>query len=185
MGKFSNALQGNLNDDKGPGKGRGERQLDLFLSLSDRPDAKPRLASSHLPADEEPAGNAARPEPEMVLPPPREPPDVSAEVRAVLSESGPPRPVENTDPGGTVRPPLRTGIYRRPPRRAPPAPVPSAPRPSGGPPLRRAWGRLRDWLGEVDLDRRMVSLVVLLVLLVAIAAFWSACPRSPEPGTTV
>ncbi|MDD3440572.1 MAG: hypothetical protein PHU50_03885 [Kiritimatiellae bacterium] len=185
MGKFSNALQGNLNDDKGPGKGRGERQLDLFLSLSDRPDAKPRLASSHLPAEEESAGNTARPEPEMVLPPPREPPDVSAEVRAVLSESGPPRPVENTDPGGTARPPLRTGIYRRPPRRVSPPPAAAAPRPSGGPPLRRAWGRLRDWLGEVEMDRRMVSLVVLLVVLVAIAAFWSACPRSPEPGTTV
>ncbi len=190
MGKLTNALQGNLNDDKGPGRGRGERQLDLFLSLADRAESKPRLASSHPPAVAEDSPPEDRYGPELILPTSGEPPDVSAEVRAVLSESGSARPVENVDAGGTAKTPLRTGIYRRPRRSMappPPSPPPQAPREPSGRMRMSPWVWLREWLAGVEMDRRMVSLVVVLVVLVAIAAFWSACPRQrdPQPGTTV
>jgi flagellar motor protein MotB len=189
MGKLTNALQGNLNDDRGPGRVRSGRQLDLFLSLSDRAETKPRIVSSQpRPGAAEPPAQSG---PEMILPPSAEPPDVSADVRAVLSDSEPASPVEGTAADGEGRPPLRTGIYRRPPRRVAPAPAPAA---SASPPRSAApkerWSALQwlqDWFAGVELDRRMVSLVLVLVVVVALVAFWSACPRQrdPEPGTLV
>lgn len=184
MGKLSNALQGGLNKEKGEIRGRGNKQLDLFLSLSDRAETKPRLTSSYPPPAEESSAPEPRPEPEMILPPSTPPLDVSAEVRAVLSGSEP-RPAEdNIAPDGTIKPPLRTGIYRRPQRRKPPTPDP-APRsaaPRSPDPLKT---RILDWVAEVEIDRRLVALVIVLVVVVALVAFWSACPRSAEVGTTV
>jgi len=188
MVKLSNALHGN-DDGKGGGRKRSEKQLDLFLSLNEREDARPRLASSHpAPQAEEPDAPASRPEPEMVLPPVREPPDVAAEVRAVLSDSDPAPAAHDAEPGAPPRPPLRTGIYRRPARRplAPPEPT-EPPRESGGGTGggRGPFRRIGDWFAGVELDRRLISLVVVLMVLVALAAFWSACPRDPEPGTVL
>lgn len=184
MGKLSNALQGGLNKDKGAIRGRGSKQLDLFLSLSDRAETKPRLTSSHpAPTEESPAAET-RPEPEMILPPSSPPSDVSADVRAVLSDSGPRRTADNDDPDGTGKPPLRTGIYRRPQRRKPATPEP-APRSAAPRTPNPLTARILDWVAEVEIDRRLVSLVVVLVVAVALVAFWSACPRSAEVGTTV
>ena len=47
--------------------------------------------------------------------------------------------------------------------------------------------RAREWFAGVELDRRMVSLVLFLIVLVALVAFWTACPRDKQgaPGTTI
>ena len=179
MGKLTNALQGKLNVGQSPLKNSSGRQLDLFLSLADRGETTPRLASPS-PASPEP-----KPEPEMILPPSRTPPDVSADVRAVLSDSFPGRFPEEAPGEEEGKRPLRTGIYRRPPRQRetpPPEAVDSAPAPR----KKMEPGKwIREWFDGVELDRRLVSLVLVLVVLVAVVAFWSACPRGPEPGTTV
>ena len=88
MGELTNALQGKLNSRKSHVKDPSEKQLDLFSSLSDREAAAPKIVFS------KPEAPAARPEPEWVLPAGGPPPDVASEVRAVLSDSGPARPVE-------------------------------------------------------------------------------------------
>ena len=188
MGKLTNALQGKLNADKGLAKGRSERQLDLFTTLSERGagEAKPAAVTFKKPAPATEPG----PEPEMILPQ-SAPPDVSAEVRAVLSDSAEPGELAGDD----GHPPLRTGIYRRPRRRAAPvaeaAASASAPAPGAGGGGRFAPGRLvgmaREWFSGVELDWRMGAMVGAAVLLVAVVAYWSARPRrtEPEPGTTV
>ena len=173
MGELTNALQGKLNAQKGHIKNSSGRQMDLFSSLSDRPVSAPKIVMSkpEIPAVE-------RPEPEMILPPSSLPsPDVMADVRSVLSESGPARPVETSSQEGEP-PLLRTGVYHRPQRPAPPPPVaaprsPSAPRPS-------LVTRIRGWFAGVEMDRRMLSLVVVLCVLVALIGFWSACPRGEK-----
>ncbi len=185
MGELTNALQGKLNSRKGQIKDPAERQLDLFSSLSDRETAAPKIVFSKPEPPPE-----AKPEPEMILPPSATPPaDVMADVRAVLSESGPARPVETSLQGGD-HPPLRTGIYHRPQRSvAPPSSLPPAarspaPRPPAGP-RRSPAALLREWFAGVEMDRRMISLVVVLAVLVALIGFWTACPRSgPEPTET-
>lgn len=173
MGELSNALQGKMNSRKGHVKDSGKSQLDLFSSLSDREITAPKIVMSK----PEPSAQMPR-ETEMVLPPsPGAPPDVSAEVRAVLSESGPARPVEAAADEGSEHPPLRTGVYHRPQRPAPPPPPrPAAPRSSAGPRLPLA-ARLRIWFAGAELDRRMVSLVVVLCVLVGAIGFWTARPR--------
>ena len=118
----------------------------------------------------------------MVLPAGGPPPDVASEVRAVLSDSGPARPVEEPGPGGGEKPPLRTGVYHRPQRTtaslAPPPP-PRAPTAPGIP----LGARIRDWFAGVELDRRMVALVLVLCVLVGLIGFWSACPRGETAAT--
>ena len=172
MSDISKALQGKMNTRKGHVREQSERQLDLFSSLADRESSSPKVVP------------ASRPDPEMILPPSAPPPDVAAEVRAVLSESGPARPVE-TAPAGEDARPLKTGIYRRPSR---PAVMPLPPR-SPPPPASRIspvrW--LKNWFAGVELNRRMIALVVFIAVLVALIGFWSACPRQaqPKPGTTV
>lgn len=181
MGELTNALQGKLNSRKGQVKDSGGGQLDLFSSLSDREAAAPKIIMSAKP-DAAPA--AGRPEPELVLPPAGPPPDVAADVRAVLSESGPARAVEAPHAADEARAPLRTGIYQRPRRvAAPPPPPPPAKRPPAGPrpaPLRK----IRAWFAGVELDRRLVALVVVLAVLVGAVAYWTARPGDePAPGT--
>lgn len=189
MGKLTNALQGKLNADKGLAKGRSERQLDLFTTLSERGGAegKPAAVTFKKPA---PAADPG-PEPEMVLPQ-SDPPDVSADVRAVLSDS--PEPAELAGEDG--HPPLRTGIYRRPRRRAVPvaeeggsgqAPAPRRDHPGARFAPGRLAGRAREWFSGAELDWRMGAMVGAAVLLVAAVAYWSARPGGgdPEPGTTV
>ena len=173
MGELTNALQGKLNRQKGLVRDPGKRQLDLFSSLSDREVTAPKIVMSKPDVP-----TAERPEPEMVLPPSSgTPPDVSADVRAVLSESGPARPVEPTPDAGHL--PLRTGIYHRPQRSA--APLVSPPAAAPPPTVRVSpWMWIRDWFAEVEMDRRMLSLFVVLAVLVALLAFWSACPRQPK-----
>lgn len=171
MSDISKALQGRLSG-KAHIKEQAERQLDLFSSLADRGAAAPKVVPP-------------RPEPEMVLPPSGSPPDVAADVRAALSESSPAHLGEADQPGAAVRPPLVTGIYRRPVRPPAAAPLPrppaAAPRPRFSP---VRW--LRDWFAGVELDRRLVALVVVLIVLVALVAFLSACPRkAPAPETTL
>lgn len=183
MGKLTNALQGGLNNDKGALRGRESRQLDLFLSLSDRAETKPRISSSHPAPEEESSMPKTRPEPEMVLPPTSPPVDVSAEVRAVLSDSGPRRAVDTAHPDGPAKPPLRTGIYRRPQRRKPPTPDPE-PRSAATSSSDSFMARVLDWIAGLEIDRRLIALVVVLLVVVAVVAFWSACPRS-EVGTTL
>ena len=180
MGELTNALQGKLNSRKGHVKEPGRSQLDLFSSLADREVTAPKIVM----AKPEPSAPMPR-ETEMVLPPSSgAPPDVSADVRAVLSESGPARPVEAAADDGSEHPPLRTGVYHRPQRPAPP-PRPAAPRSSAGPRLSLA-ARLRIWSAGVELDRRMVSLVVVLGVLVAAIGFWTASPRGESvPEETV
>ena len=177
MGELTNALQGKLNSRKGHVKEPGRSQLDLFSSLADREVTAPKIVMSKPEAPTTPA-----PEPEMILPPPTAiPPDVAADVRAVLSESGPARPVENAEEGN--RPPLRTGVYHRPQRPAPP-PRPVAPPPAAEP--RLAWTtRMRGWFAGVELDRRMISLIVVLIVLASLAGFWSACPRAQEEPAAI
>lgn len=185
MGKLSNALQGKLNKKSGAGKGRAENQLDLFSTLADRMPSSPKVVSPSGPEEE--SAPPKRPEPEMILPPSGPPPDdVSADVRAVLSESSQVTPVEPDAAAAETRPPLRTGVYRRPRRSV-------APRPTAPPPRRPARPRLnpfkwiRAWFAGVELNRRLVSLVVVAIVLVALVAFWTACPRQwkARPGTVV
>ena len=181
MGELSNALQGKMNQPKGAVKGGGGKQLDLFSSLADRAPTAPRIVT--------PPVSEPRPDLEMVLPPARSaPPDVSADVRAVLSESGLPRTSAAEADDGGARPLPPTGIYHRP-RRTPASLVPPAPPPAVPPdPSRRAWSRgIREWFAGVELDRRMVSLVVVLTVLVALVAYWTARPRKAAvaPGTTI
>ena len=177
MGELTNALQGKLNSRKGQVKDPAEKQLDLFSSLADRAPAAPKIVMSKPEAPTTPA-----PEPEMILPPPTAiPPDVAADVRAVLSESGPARPVENAEEGN--RPPLRTGVYHRPQRPVPP-PRPVAPTAAEEP--RLSWTtRMRGWFAGVELDRRMISLIVVLIVLSSLAGFWSACPRAQEEPAAI
>ena len=99
MGELTNALQGKLNSRKSHVKDPSEKQLDLFSSLSDREAAAPKIVFS------KPEAPAARPEPEWVLPAGGPPPDVASEVRAVLSDSGPARPVEEPGADGGEKPP--------------------------------------------------------------------------------
>lgn len=178
MGELTNALQGKLNSRTGHVKDPGSNQLDLFSSLSDREITAPKIVMSKPETPSPP-----RPDPEMVLPASSGmPPDVSADVRAVLSESGPARPVESPTADGGGHPPLRTGVYHRPQRTAPPPSRPPAPRPTSGSRLPFAV-RMRFWLAGFELDRRMISLVVVLCVLVAIIAFWTARPRVGIPPT--
>jgi outer membrane protein OmpA-like peptidoglycan-associated protein len=187
MSDISKALQGKLKGRNGHIKDLPERQLDLFMSLSDRTEA-----SSPSPAAPSARPTVSQPEPprevEMVLPPTGEPPDVSADVRAVLSESRSVRPVEPVDHATPGRPPLRTGIYRRPQRSViapPPAKPPNPPRSSSG--GRFSPGQaIVGFFSGLEIDRRLVALVLVLVVLVAGIAFWTACPRQPAgetPGT--
>jgi flagellar motor protein MotB len=186
MSDLSNALQGKLNSSrKSHVKDPSERQLDLFSSLTDRASPGRKI----LPLQEK-STSGPPVEPERALPPTSgTPPDVMADVRSVLSESDQARADDGMPENGVARPPLRTGIYHRPRRpAAPPAPAlaasPPPRRPSG--PRVPPFQRIGDWFAGVEMDRRMVSLVVVLVLLVAIAAFWTACPRNaPAPGTLV
>lgn len=179
MGELSNALQGKMNSRKSHIKDPSERQLDLFSSLSDRTKTSPKIIS---PKPE------PRPELEMVLPAAKGgPPDVSADVRAVLSESGLSRASEFSTSDEAARPLPPTGIYRRP--RQPPAPLAAPlppPRAPSGPRV-PARSQIRAWFSGVELDRRIVSLVVVLVLLVALISFWTACPRTTpaDSGTSI
>ena len=176
MGKLTNALQGKLNSGGGMFKGPAERQLDLFSSLADRGHSTPKITLA--PPEHAPA----RSEPEMVLPPSgTPPPDVAADVRAVLSESGQARAADARKSGGEARPPLRTGIYHRPRREAVPPPERTDP-PARGPADRwKASGKaLRDWLAGGEMDRRMISLLAVSLLLVALIGFWAGCPRQGE-----
>lgn len=178
MGELSNALQGKMNSRKGHVKDPSERQLDLFSSLSERLPPAPKII---------PSKPGPRPELDMVLPPSPPPSDVSADVRAALSDSGPARPVDPSTVGGTGNPLPPTGIYHRP-RRAPAPPPPPAPPPRApSRPRISAMVRIREWFSGVELDRRLVALVAVLVVLVALIAFWTAGPRGgPEtPGTTI
>lgn len=177
MGELTNALQGKLNSRKSHVKDAPEKQLDLFSSLSDREASAPKIVFS------KPDAPAARPEPEWVLPAGGPPPDVAADVRAVLSESGPARPVDEAGAGGAEKPPLRTGVYHRPQRTAaslaPPPPPPRAP----AEPRIPLTARVREWFAGVELDRRMVALVLVLCVLVGLIGFWSACPRGETAAT--
>ena len=112
---------------------------------------------------------------------PSPPPDVTAEVRAALSESEPtPRPAEVAAESQPKRPPLRTGIYRRPERlplaRQEPPKAPANER------RRTPWAWLRDWFDGVELDRRLVSLVVVLVMMVSSITYWAFSPRKEKPA---
>jgi len=184
MSKLSNALQGKLNSRKNSlkdsVKGLPERQLDLFSSLSD--SSATRRTKTKPPAIPESKLESV-PEVEMILPPPGEPPDVAAEVRAVLSESGAAHPVKPVQSSPDGRPPLRTGIYRRPQRPVaspPPSTPPQAPRSPSGP--RRSPVRwMADFFSGLELNRRVLSLVIVLIVLVALIAFWTA-PRGSSDG---
>ena len=190
MGRLTNALQGNLNSGKGAGKVRSERQLDLFMSLSDRSTSE----SKPPPLFKKPEPKAEpthRIEPTMVLPASQAASDVSAEVRAVLSDSGVAYSAGGAgETEGEAHAPLRTGIYQRPKRMAapPPATVPPPPAKSRPriPKLRFSpvkWAK--EWFAGLELDRRVVALALVLVLLVAMVAFWSARRSRPELGTEV
>ena len=179
MNELSNALQGKLNSRNSHVKDpSSDRQLDLFSSLSERSATPPKIIRQK----PEP-----RAEPEMVLPPAGNPPDVSADVRAVLSESGPSRHVEAEPRAGAA--PLRTGVYQRPRRVAPPPAAPVPPPPARKPAAARIspFSRIRAWFAGVELDRRLVSLVLVLVVLVAALAYWTAGPGddSAAPGTAI
>ena len=163
MSDFSDMIQGRMQNRKVQIKGQNIKQLDLFASLSERehPVSAPKTAPP------------PRQEVELVLPPPGTPPDVVADVRAALSESGQRAEVVPASPGPST-PPLRTGIYHRPRRPAPPS---AAIRPRTPLPGRFSCRHVRDWFSGVELNRRHVSLVILLIVLVAAVAFWTACPR--------
>ena len=178
MSELSNALQGKLNSRKSHVKDpAADRQLDLFSSLSDRSVSAPKFAR---PRSEPEASGGL----EMVLPPPGNPPDVSAEVRAALSESGQVRSAEAATPSAEAPSPLRTGVYHRP-RRAAPPPAAVAPPPPEPASVARgaALRRIRGWFEGVELDRRLASLVVVLIALVGLIAYWTARPRkAAEPS---
>jgi flagellar motor protein MotB len=184
MSDLSDILQGKLQNRKVHIKDQNGRQLDLFSSLSERSPAATKI----VPPAPEPLTKTS-PEPELVLPPAGTPPDVSADVRAVLSESGPGRRIEAASLSGDPENSLRTGIYHRPRRPV----VPPAPPPAPAPPPKSAVERsllfrgIRDWFAGVEMDRRHISLVVVLTVLVALIAFWTACPRQDEasPDVTV
>jgi len=182
MSKLSNALQGKLNSERGSVKGLPGRQLDLFSSLSDSPAASQRRARTKPPAIPEPKMESPS-EVEMILPPPGEPPDVAAEVRAVLSESGAAHPVKPVQSSPEGRPPLRTGIYRRPQRSVAPPPPSKPPKPSRSDsgPRRSPFRWMADFFSGLELNRRGVSLVIVLIVLVALIAFWTA-PRGSSDG---
>ncbi|MDR0993659.1 MAG: hypothetical protein LBN38_03710 [Verrucomicrobiota bacterium] len=165
---ISDALQGGIGRRKGRIKGHVDAQLDLFTSLADRRSAGgPRAV--------------AGPEADGLFIPGRPPPDdVAADVRAVLSNA----PGEEDarlafPPSGEGRPPLKTGIYRRP------RPVASS-IPSRPPPRKPVFARislfhfLREHLEGMEMSRRLVAGVVGLILLVAAIAFWTASP-APAP----
>lgn len=175
MGELTNALQGKLNIRKSHVKDPGEKQLDLFSSLSEREGPAPKIVFSKPDVPAAPP----RPEPEWVLPPAGPLPDVAAEVRAVLSDSGPVRPVEESA-GGAEKPPLRTGVYHRPQRPVAPLAPPVPPPPPHAPsePRIPLAVRVREWFAGVELDRRMIALVLVLFALVGLIGFWSACPRA-------
>ena len=176
MGELTNALQGKLNSRKSHVKDAPEKQLDLFSSLSDRDAPAPKIVFS------KPDAPAARPEPEWVLPAGGPPPDVAADVRAVLSESGPARPVDEAGAGGAEKPPLRTGVYHRPQRTTASLAPPPPPRAPAEPRIPLT-ARVREWFAGVELDRRMVALVLVLCVLVGLIGFWSACPRGETAQT--
>ena len=185
MSKLSNALQGKLNHSQNSHiKDPSERQLDLFSSLSDRSLSLPKFVRSK-PESE------SQDEPEMILPPRSgHPPDVSADVRAVLSESGQVRHVDAAPQSGEAPATLRTGVYHRARRpAAPPVPVSPPPRPSAPSSGARIspFRRMGDWFSGVEMDRRMISLVGVLTVLVALIAFWTARPRQDGevPGADV
>ena len=174
MGELSDMMPGKLRNRKLHLKEQNARQLDLFASLADRAATEPKLSLPNpAPATE------SRPEPELVLPPAGTPPDVAADVRAVLSESGQGRRAEVPVHPGDAAPPLRTGVYQRKPRLPVAPPAAAAPRRAGDeriPPTQL----LRAWLAGIELDRRLVSLVAVLAVLVGALAYWTACPRHPE-----
>lgn len=175
MSDISKALQGKLVRRKGRVNHADAQQLDLFASLSERAEKSPEIV---IPPREE----HQHPEAEWVLPSsPSPPPDVTAEVRAALSESEPaPRPAEVAAESQPKRPPLRTGIYRRPERlplaRQEPPKAPANER------RRTPWAWLRDWFDGVELDRRLVSLVVVLVMMVSSITYWAFSPRKEKPA---
>lgn len=181
MSDISRALQGKMKGRNGHIKDLPERQLDLFSSLSER-----AASSSVRPAPKPiaPPVQEAPPEVDFVLPPTGEPPDVSADVRSVLSDSRTVRPVQPAEGSAGGRPPLRTGIYRRPIR--PPVPTPPAKEPK--PPRSASGSRpsmlsaFTGFLSGVELDRRLVSLVLVLIVLVAMIAYWTGCPRQGGEG---
>jgi flagellar motor protein MotB len=175
MSELSNALQGRLNSNrKSHLKDVSSRQLDLFSSLTDRSATSPKII---LPKPE-----SVQPEREMVMPPPGNPPDVSADVRAVLSESGPVGDVDSPHLVGESHAPLRTGVYQRP-RRAAAPPPPAASRPSSGP-RPKSFQRIRAWFAGVEMDRRMIALIVVLTILVAAVSYWTARPHDEESSET-
>ncbi len=176
MGKLTNALQGKLNSGGGMFKGPAERQLDLFSSLADRGHSTPKITLST------PESPPARPEPEMVLPPSgTPPPDVAADVRAVLSDSGQARTADGPEADAEARPPLRTGIYHRPRRAAVPPPEVAVSEASAPAEPREPAGKaLRAWLAGVDWDRRMMALLAVSLVVVALIGFWTGCPRHGE-----
>lgn len=171
MSDLSDMMQGKFRQRKLHVKDQDARQLDLFASLADRSAAPPKLALPNPPPAAEP-----RPQPELVLPPAGAPPDVTADVRAVLSEAGQTRRIEITAQPPDAGAALRTGVYHRKPR-APIAPPASAvPRRAGAEPASGV-RRLRAWLAGIEVDRRLVSLVVVLAVLVGALAYWTARPR--------
>ena len=180
MKDLSNALQDKLVSRKGSVKSADDGQLDLFASLAERaaPPPQARRKKSE--------GRAASPEsvPPASAPPP---PDVSADVRAALSESAAASTPEETPVAREARrPPLRTGIYRRP-ERLPLARHEPPPPPASAGYKRNPWHWLRDWFAGAQIDRRLVSLVIVLVVLVASVAYWTSCPRKvkPKPGAVL
>ncbi len=181
MGKLRNALEGRKSQ-AGLSKKKGELQLDLFMSLSDRSGGGAERPPVDIKAPD-PKERTRRPEPELVLPVSSRPPDVAADVRAALSDGDAPRTRAAGSPAAQEPGLPPTGIYRRPVRRRPEAPPSAGPAP---PPSRLPmWTWIRDWFQGVELDRRILAGVGVLLVLVAILAFWTACPRGSPPGTVV
>ncbi len=183
MSELSNALQGKLNSKKSHIKDpASDRQLDLFSSLSDRSITKPRFAKS-----------TSEPEPQeeipLVLPLSEPPSDLSSDVRSVLSESSQVRHMDATPQSGNEPTPVRTGVYHRPRRAAAPQslerelPASSTKSAISVAPMIQS---IRAWFSGVEWDRRLWAIVVVLFLLVALVAFWSARPpRTAEGPDTI
>ena len=174
MSELSNALQGKLNSRKSHVKDPGsDRQLDLFASLSDRSVTKPKFAKSTTDPE-------SQDEIPLVLPLSEPSPDLSADVRSVLSEASQVRHIDATPAPAGESSPVRTGVYHRP-RRAALVPPPEQREPvvpSGKPgfsvaPLVQS---VRLWFSGIELDRRLLAVVAALFVLVALLAFWSARP---------